>query len=282
MEPTRLEAIVSHVQANGLDTKDMAPGASSNYTFSIDGNGIAFIPITGVMMKPQPKVGGTSTILVRKAIRMAISNTNVRGIMLVVDSPGGAAAGNAQLADEVKAANQIKPVFSYFDDVAASAALFATVYSQTIYALPTGLVGCIGSRMALIDSSQEAQDAGVKVIPLVSNYDGVAAVDKARFEVGTPITEEDLAYAQEIVQVSGDAFYQYMLDGRLSKAQLKAVASGAVYTAADAKSKGLVDSIGTLQDATRGMLKEIGARERAAKQSQRQASVRRRIVQSRK
>ncbi len=277
IEPVRANALIESVQRNGLPQVDMAEvrrAPKGNVAYMLDGDGVAHINISGVMMKPVSKTGGTSTVMTRRALRMAVNDRDVRGILIHADSPGGTADGTAQLADEVASVNAEMPVHVYIDDVGASALLYATAYSERITALPTGWVGSIGTRMAVVDQSAMTESLGLKVVPLVSEFDGVRATNKVRFEPGTEVTEDDIAYAQKIVQASGEQFYAALQKGRrLSKAAMRAVADGAIYPAAEAVSKGLVDATGTIDDARKGLLAAIRQREAAARQSERRSRV---------
>jgi capsid assembly protease len=277
MEPMRARALLEAVKANGLPTPAFAEArraAGSQLAYSIDRDGVAHMSVSGVMMKPVSKTGGTSTIMLRRALRMATADPEVRGVLIHGDSPGGTADGTAQLAEEVRKTNDAKPVHVYIDDVGASAFLYATAHAERITALSSGWVGSVGSIMVVTDQSAQAEEMGLKVIPLVSAFEGEPAVDKARFRAGTEVTEEDIAFAQRIVQASGDQFYEVMRKGRgLSRPQMNAIASGAAYPAPEAVSKGLADAVGTSEDAHRGLLGSIKAREAVARQKERQATV---------
>ena len=84
---------------------------------------IAIIPLTGKLMKQQASMGGgTSTVQARRDIRAA-ADPDIGAILLRIDSPGGAAAGTKELADEIAAAKAKKPVWAYVEDMAATLAI---------------------------------------------------------------------------------------------------------------------------------------------------------------
>src|SRR5262245_35645929 len=74
---------------------------------------IAVIHLVGVLGKGRSFFADTSTIDVRREVRDAAADDSVQSILLHVDSPGGIVNGTAELAADVKAASQVKPVYAY-------------------------------------------------------------------------------------------------------------------------------------------------------------------------
>jgi len=117
--------------------------------------GIAVIPLAGPLMKIDSKFGSTNTVRVRRALRAALADPDVRGILLHIDdSPGGTMAGTADLAAAVAAANLEKPVWAQIDDMGASAAYWVAAQARRIVANATAELGSIGVVAVLEDSSK--------------------------------------------------------------------------------------------------------------------------------
>ena len=210
-------------------------------------DGVAIIPIAGVMMKkPTSFDDGVSTVRLRRAVRAAANEDDVHSIVFHVDSPGGEAAGTHELHQDIKAACGKKRVYAYIQDLGASAAYYAICGADKIFVNSPGLPGSIGTLLVVHDLSKLAEDKGIKVYKITQQggetYKGAAAP-------GTKVTKEQLAYFQGIVDNCFAHFANAVGEGRkLNAKQLLAVADGRLFSSEDAKAKGLVDEIATLDE----------------------------------
>jgi signal peptide peptidase SppA len=222
-----------------LSARAPAPPAAGVETVTAKGDKrIAVVRILGPMMKGQSWWGGTSTIQTRRDLRAATADPSVSGILLAIDSPGGTVAGTADLAADVKAARRKKPVFAHIDDMAASAAYWIASQADQVWAnQPTADVGNIGTVGTVIDESRALEAKGVKVHV-------IATGPLKRVGMGTPISDEQLAYLQAIVDENQSHFDAAVRAGRgLMAEHMKEVRSGAIYTATRAKELKLIDGI---------------------------------------
>lgn len=242
VEPHWFNAAVSAVKAGMFQVQETEP--SDQRLFTIDHAGIASIGIIGATMKGDSKFGGTNSIRTRQAVRVAADDNSVKAIMLHIDSPGGTAAGTAELANDVRLAGARKPVFAHIEDLGASAAFFVASQAHRITATPTSRIGSIGSVAILQDTSGAAEAAGIKV-HVISTGDF-----KGAFVDGAPITEEHLEDAKrEIVELNGH-FLKAVSRGRgMSMAEVREVADGRVHIAANAMAMGLIDAVSTVDEA---------------------------------
>lgn len=241
----------------------LEPGRSNNGLYAMTANGIAIIPIVGVMTKGSSKFG-TSVNETRRALATAVEDPLVRGIMLHFDTPGGSTAGVNDLAMDVAAAAAIKPVHAHADDLVASAGMWVASQASRLSINASGEAGSIGTYAVIEDTSGAAEMAGVKVHLIATGaFKGMGAD-------GTPVTEPQLERMGEMVANMQKFFSAAMKNGRgLTSAQVnELVADGGVYFAADAKAKGLVDSVESYSDA----LDKLGKSLRPAK---REAAMRR-------
>ncbi len=93
-----------HLESGAVQAAQQPASSASGKLFEQRG-GIALIGIHGRMMKHASSLNdGTSTVLVRRQIRAAAADADVRAILLHIDSPGGTAAGTADLAADIAAA----------------------------------------------------------------------------------------------------------------------------------------------------------------------------------
>jgi ClpP class serine protease len=108
--------------------------------------GTAVLGLTGPMTKaPQSWGSGTSTVSLRRRLRQAASDPDVKSIALVVDSPGGQVSGTFDLAKDIAAARDRKRVVAYIEDLGASAAYAVASQADAVYANENALVGSIGT-----------------------------------------------------------------------------------------------------------------------------------------
>ena len=219
-----------------------APAARASSTDMIaagGGKSIARVAIRGSLMKGQSSFGGTSTVQLRRDIRQAAANPDVRAILLDVESPGGTVAGTADLAAEVKAASRRKPVWAHVDDLAASAAYWVASQADMVFANDrTALVGSIGTIMTVYDYSAAAEKEGVKALVFATGpLKGAGAP-------GSVVTEAQQAYFQRLIDDAQRSFDAAVKAGRgLSAAELAAVRTGGVFPAGDAVGLKLIDGI---------------------------------------
>jgi signal peptide peptidase SppA len=211
-------------------------------------NGVAVIPLDGPLMKVWSKYGGTSSVWARAAIRNADKDESVKAIMLHIDSPGGTGAGTAELGDAVK--NAAKPIHAHIDDLGASAAYWVASQADHVSVNRAGFVGSIGTYATVYDTSGAAELAGVKVhVVSTGPYKGAG-------EDGVLVTDEHLAYLQDIVNKHFSHFEEAVRGGRsMLKAQFNKVSDGRVFDAREAKSLGLVDSVESFDKAIGRMMK---------------------------
>lgn len=201
--------------------------------------GVAVVPISGVLTKaPTSLDGGTSTAMTRRAIRAATRDKAVSGIMLVFDSPGGAVAGSADLAAEVKRAAQLMPVCSYIEDCCCSAAYWVASQASYVYANESAIVGSIGTYQVVVDSSKRAEDMGVKVHVIATG------AHKGTGTPGAPINDEQLSDLQRTTNEVNEVFLKAVMSARgFDREAMDAIADGRVFVGAKAVELGLIDGI---------------------------------------
>lgn len=210
--------------------------------------GVAVIELTGLLLKNVPVSypdDASSTHWARNYVQMAAADPAVRGIFLLIDSPGGEVGGVQELGDAIFAARAVKPVHAHISDMGCSAALWIAAQANTISANRTAVVGSIGVYAVLDDWSECFAEAGVKVHVVSS-----APPHKGAFVEGTEITEEQLAPVQAEINALADEFIGAVARGRSMSAETaKLLATGRVWLAPEAKTLGLIDSVENSDDA---------------------------------
>jgi protease-4 len=189
----------------------------------------------------------------RKAIRTAVDDPSIRAIVLRVDSPGGSAAASDEIWSMLKEADKKKPVTISMGHVAASGGYYISCAGRRITADPatiTGSIGVVGGKVVL----KGALDwAGINIEP----------IDKGQhaemLSMLHPFTDEERAFIKKTMEDVYGTFTARVTAARGAKvAQLDEVAQGRLFTGEQAKAVGLVDDVGTLNDAVRAAAKSVG------------------------
>lgn len=224
--------------------------------FSVDpDSGIAVIEVVGVLGKGRSKLFDVNTVDVRRAVRLAARDPEVRGILLVVDSPGGTVAGTDELARDIRSAAALKPLRVHADDLLASAAVWISAAAERITASPTTEVGSVGTLLVVEDRSAQAEKEGVVVHVISTGAFKGAGVE------GSAVTEEHLAFFRERVAALNEHFLQALREGRkLTGTRLEAVSDGRVHIADRAQQLGLIDAVKPLDEAVASFRRSLDQR----------------------
>lgn len=190
-------------------------------------------------------IGGESTA---KLLRNARYDDKIKAVVLRIDSGGGSAFASEQIAQEIrllKAAG--KPVIASMGAVAASGGYWIAAPADQIFAAPTTITGSIGI-FALFHTAENAMST------LGLNVDGVGTTELAGFSSGLPLFKGLSGDAEKLLQRSiengYDEFITHVSTTRnIEKAQVDKIGQGRVWTGQKALELGLVDKLGTLEDA---------------------------------
>jgi signal peptide peptidase SppA len=204
-------------------------------------------------MKSASSMGGTSTIQLRRDIRQAAADSDIAGILLAIDSPGGTVAGTDDLAADVRAARKEKPVWAHIEDLGASAAYWLASQADQITANSnTALVGSIGTMQVIHDVSGAFEKEGVKTLLFATGS------LKGLGTPGSKVTDEQITHVQNLVNSIQGSFDDAVKKGRnFSKAELTAVRHGGVLAAPAALDARLIDGIQPFQQTVSQFSKSI-------------------------
>ena len=220
----------------------IANGGAARYQVTRDG--IAIISLHGTLTKHVASMSdGTSTVLARRQLRTAAADPDVGAILLHVDSPGGTVSGTHDLAADIRAVGDKKPVHAYGEDLVASAAFWDAAQAARFSTGPTALVGSIGVLHVIHDLSRLADKEGIEVHVVKFGAHKGSGVP------GTAITEEQLAKYQELVDSFGADFISAVAAGRrVSEKKAAEWADGSIYKAPEALKMGLIDAVESLDE----------------------------------
>jgi signal peptide peptidase SppA len=222
------------------------PGPVSGYEVR---NGVAVIPVMGTM-SPRMNLmadvsGGVSSELLVRDVRAAAADPKIKGIVLQVDSPGGAVAGTQPAAAAVMAARQRKPVLALAEGTMASAAYWVGSAAEQVYlSSGTDQVGSIGVIMRQRDTSQAKAAAGIIDTEIVAGKFKNVGSDNG------PLSDPDRA----VLQDRADQIYSVFVGdvarqrGTSVEKVLSDMADGRVFIGQQAIDAGLADGVSTLDD----------------------------------
>ena len=182
--------------------------------------------------------------IITKALKKAVDDDNVKAIVLRVDSPGGSALTSDIIWREVELAKEKKPVVVSMGNVAASGGYYIAAGANKIFAEPTTITGSIGVFGTIPNINGLATDIGINAEQVGTNAN---SVDYSVFE---PMTDDFRNVVQEGIEVVYETFLERVAQGRnITVAQADSMAQGRVWSGVDAQRLGLVDELGTLDDA---------------------------------
>lgn len=174
------------------------------------------------------------------------NRTSVRSVVLRINSPGGGVAASQEIYEALKRfrAQSKKKVVVSMASVAASGGYYVACAADKIFANPGTITGSIGVIAEWYNYGDLLRWAKLQSVVIKSG----ALKDAGS---GTrPLTEEEKVYFQNLISNMYGQFVSAVASSRkMNEDQVKNLADGRVYTGQEAKSDGLVDAIGTYQDA---------------------------------
>lgn len=268
IEPRWFSAAVAAVKAGTWPMAAAADSESGGNGYEVTPDGIAIVPIMGQITKAESSFGGASSVRIRRSIREAVNDSNVRALVLRIDSPGGTVSGVPELAAEVRAADSKKPVYAYGEDLMASAALWVASQARLVGLNATGEAGSIGVVSVVEDSSGRYERLGIEVhVVSTGPYKGA-------FAEGAPVSDEQLEYLQEVVDDLNEHFMQAVADGRkMGMDDVRAIADGRTWIGVKAKAKGLVDVVEPFDEFMARVAREAAPRGRSVEVARRRIGI---------
>ncbi len=206
---------------------------------------VGVIYVEGVIeTSGSPTGSGVSSATILDFINQAEENRAVRAIVVFIDSPGGAVVPSAEIYRALREAK--KPVVASMGDLAASGGYYIACGADKIVAHPATITGSIGVYGRMINAADLMKKLGVEAI-IIRSGDA-----KAMGNLFEHPTEKHLAIEQAIVDEIYDSFVRAVAEGRgMDEDRVRQLADGRPYTGQQALNLGLIDELGSLQDAIR-------------------------------
>ncbi|UCH85358.1 MAG: signal peptide peptidase SppA [Candidatus Latescibacterota bacterium] len=171
-------------------------------------------------------------------------NASVKALLVHINSPGGGVAASQAIYRAILKVRETKPVVAVMGSVAASGAYYVACAADTIVAHEGTLTGSIGVIAEFLTTEELFEKVGLDV----------TVVKSGRYkDIGSPhrqMTEAEKAYLGRLLDGVYDQFLQAVSEGRgIPVAEVRRLAEGRLYTGEEAREAGLVDELGTYEDA---------------------------------
>lgn len=215
-----------------------------SYKDSPFGNYIALVEVKGEIKKSEDIV---------KQLKRYSKDSRIRGILLRIDSPGGGVSASQEIYSELKRIKGKKKIAVSMGSLAASGGYYISLPADVIVANPGTITGSIGVIMSFPIVEKLFKKWGIEIEAIKS---------RKHKDIGSPfrpITEEERKLLSGVIGDVYDQFVEAVVENRkLSKEKVLEIADGRIFSGRQAKRLGLIDTLGSFEDAVRILAKEVG------------------------
>jgi len=211
-------------------------------SLSMSGDKVGVVHIEGMILDSTDVVSWIHSLEKDKSIK---------GVLLRVNSPGGAIAPSQEIYQAVTELNGVKPVVASYGSVAASGGYYASVPSRLIFANPGSITASIGVMAEFVTVTEAMEKLGIKPEVLTTGKYKAA---------GTPMRELSYEQREQMHGLMMDLHEQFVDDvaaaRTMDRARVAAVADGRAVSGRQALALGLIDKLGSMSQAV-AKLKEL-------------------------
>ncbi|MEO9802580.1 MAG: signal peptide peptidase SppA [Reichenbachiella sp.] len=221
----------------------------SNYMQTVESdyssNKVAVIVADGEIISGSGDLETVGSEKFVKAIKKARESKRVKAVVIRVNSPGGSMLASDVMWNEIMLTKKEKPVIASMSAVAASGGYYMAMPCDTIVAQPMTITGSIGIYGMIPNLGDFLENK------LGITNDGVSTGEFSDlYRVSSALNDHERNIIQTSVERGYEMFTKKAAEGRnMTQDAIKAVASGRVWTGSQAKERGLVDILGTYNDA---------------------------------
>lgn len=254
--PDQLEIIASialreHEYAGNLQALEAKMGRPLGNTMKATvREGVAILPVEGALFAKANLMtdlsGATSYQMLARDLTEALANPSVQGVLLNISSPGGEVEGASEMATMIR--DSKKPVWAFVSGTMASAALWLGSAADKIYAADTALIGSIG---VMAGYSMKDPKPGEKSYRFISS--------QSPYKNASPDSEAGASRIQANIDALAQVFINSVATSRNKNAEdaVEWTGQGAVFVAAEAVERGLIDGIATFESALENLKSEV-------------------------
>ncbi len=183
---------------------------------------------------------------VLESLKRFAEDRQVKGILVRIDSPGGAVAPSQEIYRELARIHKEgkKKIVASFGNVAASGGYYIAAAADKIVSNPGTITGSIGVIMELSNVQELLDKIGVESYVIKSGeLKDIGSITR-------PITEREKQVLQSVIDDVYMQFVEHVAEGRgMAVEKVKLIANGSIFSGRQALGLGLVDTLGTFQDA---------------------------------
>lgn len=257
-----LSGLTEKVAPEALEGKG---GRAVSQGMEIREGGVALIHVNGVISRYasmfQAICGGTATQMVARDFTKALERSDVRSIVLYVDSPGGEADGIHELAEMIYQARGQKPIVAYVGGAGCSAAYWIATAADEVVIDATARVGSIGTVMT-IRRRKKSEEDDTEVLEIVSSQSPNKRLDPGS-EEGRKVYQSEL---DQMADIFIDRVARNMNVSR--DTVLNEFGRGGVLIGQKAVDKGMANRLGSLE----GVISELKKGKRNAMTTEKKPS----------
>ena len=230
---------------SGVSSSDYLRVARAEKRLNLGKQKVGVIVAAGEILdgdQPPGTIGGDSTA---RLIRQARTDKDIKAVVLRVDSPGGSVLASEEIYRELVALRAAgKPLVVSMGGYAASGGYYISAPADEIWANPATITGSIGIFAIIPTVDKTLGKIGVST-------DGVGTTAlSGQLRIDRPLSEGARAVLQAVTTHGYDEFVARVAAGRKkTPAEVDAIAQGRVWAGVDAKRNGLVDQLGSFNEA---------------------------------
>ena len=219
-------------------------------------NAIAVVPITGVILSSydgEPLFASNVAIAqsIIKQLDMALSDDNIKGIVVLIDSPGGEVVASDLIYRKILEVRKKKPVAAYMASMAASGGFYVSLPCKPVIAHEYTITGSIGVILSGVKYYNLLNKIGVESETYTSGN------KKDILSPVRPTTPEEQQIIRTCLDVVYNRFLNLVVDNRegfsADSIRQQPFADGRILDAPQAQKFGLIDSIGYFDDAVKAV-----------------------------
>ena len=204
---------------------------------------LGVVAVEGVILESEPTI---------RKLRQLQKNPSVKGIIVRINSPGGAVAPSQEIFSELLRLRKHKKVFVSISSVAASGGYYIAVGSDRIFANPGSLTGSIGVIMQSYNIEELLSRVGVKPVTIKSGK------NKDLGSMFRPLKKEERKLLESVLQNTHEQFIEAVAENRtIDLEQVTELADGRVFTGKQAAELGLVDELAGFREVVEKMRNEL-------------------------
>jgi protease IV len=223
-----------------LDYSENVATTSTNF----EENKIAIVYAQGEIASGEGDVTTIGELSMRRSLQEARKDDDIKAIVLRINSPGGNALTSDLIWREIEVIKKVKPVVVSMGNYAASGGYYIACNANKIFAEPSTITGSIGVFGTLPNFTQAATKFGINTVQVKTHENA------SEYSPFVPLDEKFKGFTLESVEHIYDVFVNRVATGRkMTFAAVDSLAQGRVWSGTDAKRIGLVDQLGTMNDA---------------------------------